>query len=207
MCEIVDHEKECPERTVKCTIPRCSQVVQLKMFPQHAKDCFGVNIEGNRIVNDFRHSVSTNYLVWDGKSKVPRQEFDLQRIMATLGWSFMQLNKKFYAYTKYTSVDKFFLFFVLIGEGKTSADKYRATIEVFNKDKEISTSITCPVLPLEEFPESNLDRVESPLVWKIPYEMMRNMFTIQEIKNDNGRSDEPKNWRVYYEWRVTMKEK
>ena len=63
------------------------------------------------------------------------------------------------------------------------------------------------MLPLEEFPESTLDRVESPLVWKIPYEMMRNMFTIKEIKNDNGRSDEPKNWRVYSEWRVTMKEK
>merc|ERR1712066_1100892 len=98
--------------------------------------------------------MGTNYLLWDGRSEVSRQEFDLETDVATGGVSFMQLNKRFYAYTSFSSTDKFFRFWVLIGEEKEIADQYLATIEVYNKVKQISTSITFPVLPLEEFQES-----------------------------------------------------
>ena len=115
----------------------------------------------------------------------------------------MQLNKRFYVYKRYSSADKFFRFWVLIGEEKEIADRYLATMEVYNEVKEMSTSITCPVLPLEEFQESTKSRSE----WKIPYEMMRDMFKIEEIESDKNKRDEAKKWKVFYEWKVTIKEK
>ena len=47
LSEIVNHEKKCPERTARCAVYGCSQVVQLKMFSLHAKDCFAIYNEEN----------------------------------------------------------------------------------------------------------------------------------------------------------------
>ena len=144
--------------------------------------------------------VSRNFLVWDGKSDVPRQEFDLEKNTRTKGLSFIHLTKRFYVYKGYSSEHKYFYFCVLIGEEKEIADKYLATMEVFHEVKEVSTSITCPVMPLEDFPESTLGMNRNPSIWKIPFEMMRNLFGIKESKSGNG-------WKLFFKWKVTMKKK
>ena len=206
LSDIVNHERECPERTVRCAVHGCSQVVKLKMFSQHAKDCFGLFTED---IEDDGLFITTT--VWDGwlKSEVPtEEEFDFVRDYFLIqGTSFIQHNKRFYIYKRYSSMQKCFIFCVLIGEEKTIAKKYLATIEIENYVTEMSTSITCPVLSLEDFTESTLDMDNSPSVWKIPYEMMRNMFQREEIESDKNSGDEPKKWGVFYDWKVTMKEK
>ena len=201
LSEIDNHEKKCPERTVKCAVDECSQVVKLKMFSQHAKDCFSVYTEENNTDITLSSSIICNVskeTIWDEESNVPRPEFNWSWV-PTRGFAFKQLNTRFYVYKKYSSTDKFFLFCVLKGN-KAIAHKYLATMKVFNEVKEVSTSITCPVLPLEDFPESILDMNKNPSVWKIPFEMMRNLFGIKESKSGNG-------WKLFFKWKVTMKKK
>ena len=206
LSEIVIHEKKCPERTVRCAIKGCSEVVQLKKFPLHTKECFSYYREENRLENSVVTTLSRNFLKWDGESKVPRQEFDLETDRGTDCLSFMQLDKRVYVYKGYSSEYKYFFFCVLIGEEKEVAERYLATIEVFNKDSKMSASITCPVLPLDEFPESTLDMIESPGVWKIPYETIRNLFKIEEIEKEENSEDNLKKWKVTYLWKSTIKE-
>ena len=34
--DLVTHEKECPDRTIKCPVPGCAQIVKLQSFDNHA---------------------------------------------------------------------------------------------------------------------------------------------------------------------------
>ena len=69
----------------------------------------------------------------------------------------------------------------MIGEDQEIADDYLAIIEINHKNSQMSASITCPVLALDHFPESTLDIINSPSVWKIPYDTMRNLLKMEEI--------------------------
>ena len=91
----------------------------------------------------------------------------------------------------------------MIGEDQEIADDYLAIIEINHKNSQMSASITCPVLALDHFPKSTLDIINSPSVWKIPYDTMRNLFKMEEIVC----GDEPKKWQFSYSWQVTIKEK
>ena len=88
----------------------------------------------------------------------------------------------------------------MIGEDQEIADDYLAIIEINHKDSQMSAS---PELALDHFPESTLDIINSPSVWKIPYDTMRNLFKMEEIVS----GDEPKKWQFSYSWQVTIKEK
>ena len=71
-----------------------------------------------------------------------------------------------------------FLFCVMMAEKEEMAQNYRATIEVFHKASKMSTSMSYPVLPLEDFPDY-LDIEYYPRVWKIPYETMKDLFSCE----------------------------
>ena len=65
------------------------------------------------------------------------------------GVSFLQLDKRFYVCTRYSSMDnRNFLFCVMMAEEEEIAQNYQATIEVFHEASKISTRISYPVLPL-----------------------------------------------------------
>ena len=66
----------------------------------------------------------------------------------------------------------------MIGEDQEIADDYLAIIEINHKDSQMTAS---PELALDHFPESTLDIINSPSVWKIPYDTMRNLFKMEEI--------------------------
>ena len=67
----------------------------------------------------------------------------------------------------------------MMAEEEDTAKNYRATIRVFNE--EMSTSMSYPVLPIEDFPDY-LDTLYHRRIWKIPYDTMKDLFKIEEIE-------------------------
>ena len=86
---------EAEDCDVRCAGHGCSQVVQLRRFTEHAKDHRYFKVYNEE--NCFRSIVSKNFLVWDGKSKDPRNKFDLEIDQATQGLLFEQLDKRYSA--------------------------------------------------------------------------------------------------------------
>ena len=91
----------------------------------------------------------------------------------------------------------------MMAEEKEEAENYQATIEVYHKASKMTMSMSYPVLPLEDFPDY-LDVEDCPRVWKIPYETMRDLLTIEQI-GENTSESQTKSWKVSYTWRVTIK--
>jgi len=196
------HEKKCPERTVKCPV-NSNEVVQLKLFHEHAKDKYYPFNEKNSSENGFYTPLSSNYMNWDGVSQLRGREFEWHKDIGSHGISFLQLDKRFYVYTRYCSMNsRNFLFCVMMAEKEETAKRYRATIEVYNE--EMSTSMSYPVLPIEDFPDY-LDTLYHPRIWKIPYDTMKDLLKIEEIESENKSEGQSKNWKVGYRWKVTIK--
>ena len=96
-----------------------------------------------------------------------------------------------------------FLFSVMMAEGQEEAQNYQATIEIFHKASKLSTSMSYPVLPLEDFPDC-VDIEDCSRVWKIPYETMRDFFKVEQIDNENASERQSKSWKVNYKWKVKI---
>ena len=204
LCDLKIHEKECPERTVKCPV-NSNDVVQLKMFHEHAKEKYALFIEENRSENGFVSPISSNYLEWDGIHHPRGREFEWHQDIGPTGISFMQLDKRFYVYKRYNSMNnRNFLFSVMMAEGQEEAQNYQATIEIFHKASKLSTSMSYPVLPLEDFPDC-VDIEDCSKVWKVPYATMKDLFKLEQIDKEDVCEGPSKNWKVSYQWRVKMK--
>ena len=204
LSDIKIHEKKCPERTVKCPV-NPNDVVQLKLFAEHAKKKYEPFSETNSSVSGFTSPLSTDYLEWDGISKLRGHEFDWHNDIAPHCVSVLQMDKRFYVYTRYNSrKNRTFLFCVMMAEEQEEAQNYLATIEVFHVASKMSTSMSYPVLPIEDFPDY-LDTIDYPRIWKIPYDTMKNLLTMEEIESENKSEEQSKNWSVGYQWKVTIK--
>ena len=153
---------------MKCPV-NSNDVVQLKMFHEHAREKYKPFAEENHIENSFTSTVSSNYMEWDGIHQLRGRKFEWNKDIDPRGISFMQLDKRFYVYKKYNSMkNRNFLFSVMMAEEQKEAQNYRATIEIYHEASELSMSLSYPVLPLEDFPDY-VDIEDFSRVWKIPY--------------------------------------
>ena len=87
--------------------------------------------------------LSSSYLAFLG------EEFDLREDLA---WTFFHTSKfsqHFYLSVQYYSLEKLFLFYVMVDSGQEIAEDYRANISISNDDQTVDINFSGPVLAID----------------------------------------------------------
>ena len=196
------HEQKCNDRTVKC--PICKQVVQMKCFNEHTKNSGCALPIGSafNLFHDLKLLMSDGYLEWDGfsKRKDDCEEFDLKKKKRKV-FSFPFFNETFYWFFKYDPQSKMFFFTVLLAKDPENVEKYSAKLTLSNGDdlprKEISALL--PVMPIEQYPERQVELLNSDHNWHLPYSMFRKYFFMKEKVENNQRV-----WTVFVNFKLEI---
>lgn len=192
--DIVNHERKCPERTVKCPDPECQEVVQMRSYDEHPCTY--------NMSNRFSYPVSSGYLQWDG---VSRRDHDEMNPSEDQGFRIARTNflgKYFYCYPNFRKDEKTFSFTLFTADNPEVASKFKSRISIFNEDSSRRLTYEGEVLAIEEIPSpwGNFTELNRRCLC-IPYETIRQFFWIKDV----GEKD--KVWKVslYMEVQVFKK--
>ena len=202
LSEISQHEAKCPERTVKCPKESCQQIVQLRMFEEHAteKKC-SFKIENKN--RTFAYAMSRDYFKWEGLSKIENDEFN-PSINRHFSFSHLKLfDKTFYCFLSYQANKRNFIACVFLAEDPEVAASYKARISIFNKDSSRKITYDGDVLPIEEVPAPSEDfRELCRKCWCVQYENFREFLWLKKVGVNNNNI-----WEVDLHMEVDVFEK
>jgi len=176
---LVPHEEICSQRTVNCPQPNgCNEPVQMIKFSQHAtQNGCSVQMKAERT----KFNLSKGWMQWDGLSLRKGEEFDLREDLA---WTFFHTSKfsqHFYLSVQYYSLEKLFLFYVMVDSGQEIAEDYRANISISNDDQTVDINFSGPVLAIDRIPKTEKLLLMNPGCWIVHYRAMRNLLSITEV--------------------------
>ena len=94
-----------------------------------------------------------------------------------------------------------FFFTVLLAKDPENVEKYSAKLTLSNGDdlprKEISALL--PVMPIEQYPERQVELLNSDHNWHLPYSMFRKYFFMKEKVENNQRV-----WNVFVNFKLEI---
>ena len=207
---IQQHEKTCPERTVRCPYTVCKEYVQIKRcgehfklhnpFPQKNNPFFITNL-----VN-FGHGCRSYLKNWDGKSANRGDEFDLKKKDY---WKFEYYNQEgqtFFVKTKYFATHRCFFVIVMMADLPEVAAQYMVNCKIGNEDGSLELANKCPVVSIEEMPPStpDIEIFNDARCWKIPYYTMKNLFRFSDCREHEELSQWGFSWQVSYKTAVEV---
>ena len=182
LSEIVQHEKICPERTVKCPKLSCGKVVKMREFHEHAikeKKC-----AHELTAHGYFQYLSQGYLKWDGVSFRKSDDFDLQ---AEKQWKLVAIRKFgkiFYHSLVYDASRKCFLFCAFLAEGEDVAANYNVKYVIKNEKyprKELTYK--GQVISIENM---NSEEVVQDR-WCVHYEAVKHLLVVNNISENNNQ--------------------
>ena len=184
--ELVDHEVNCPERTVKCPNLWCKQVIQIRKFYDHAlaNNC----TKGGRNSLLFPSRGTSNCST---RLKTTRR-VDVQRFFAAdLSWkmhAFEDRDKFFYFHQYYFSDRQTFAFYVTLAEHFTVASQYLVKLKLknFNDERRYLTNIQ-NVLSMDSAPKDRNAVLDSPFVMLVPRSMMCGFLRWVEVDGEGTK--------------------
>ena len=189
--DLVLHEKRCPERTVRCPDDLCGQEVQIKKCAEHFKSHFlWVSHYYDRIPYVYQMTVhdglrDTYLMNWDGISKNRGEEFNLKEDQLQTD-IFNQLGKTFFVKTRYIAAHRCFLLIVLMADLPEVAAQYMVHCKISNQDGSFEIDYKCPVISIEELPETELQMFLEARSWNISYHNMKNLFRFYDWNRGRG---------------------
>ena len=203
LSEIVKHEKQCQERTVKCPHLQCGQEVQLKKFHEHVMNgkttpC-GSEMDGGN--GGWLTPLSTGYLKWDGVSFRENDDFDLTKDKLWDLTAFEQHGKTFYLSDSYIAEKKTFIFCVFLAEGEEVSSNYNVKLEISSSNiSRKKLTYDGPVISIDSITST----VKNPQTifesWSVQYEAIKpHLFIQDQSKNNNNHI-----WRVELPMKVLV---
>ena len=203
------HEKTCPERTVRCPYTVCKEYVQIKRCGEHYKlhNPFPQKNNPFFITHLVNGGYSSRYLRnWDGKSANRGDEFDLKKKDY---WKFDYYNQEgqtLFVKTKYFATHRCFCVIVMMADLPEVAAQYMANCKIGNEDGSLEIANKSPVVSIEEMPPStpDIDIFNDARCWKIPYYTMKNLFRFSDCRKDDFYSQQGISWQVSYKAEVEV---
>ena len=195
--DIVEHEKTCEERTVKCPRQQCGKIVQLKKFHEHTA---AFNGEPCIKVTKPYYKLSKGYLQWDGKSVPKGDYFDLQNNTTyDIREIFQEKDNKFCLHFCYLASRRSFVMCVFLAENQDVADQYYVHISIGNnnnaKFKRRVLSYEGPVLSIDQVYRSGPHDEETiAQSFCFHYETAKPFLNIKEVQVNNN-----------HEWKVALR--
>ena len=187
LVELVNHEANCPQRTIKCPYLNCNQVVRIRKYYDHAlaNNCTrgrdtllfptsGTSICSSRITTrrDVQSFLDSNNLSW--------------KLHAFQDSSTFQ--KLFYFHQHYFYERQSFCFYVTIAEHFTVSEKYLAKLKLrnFNDERRYLTSVQ-NVMSMDSAPKDVDDVFASPFVMLVPRSMMCGFLKWVEVDGEGTK--------------------
>ena len=196
--DLVQHEKRCPERTVRCPDDACGQEVQIKKcgiehFRTHLT---GVFFNPDIIPYVYQMTVHCGFAGfgdtylrnWDGISKNRGEEFNLEEDKEETN-TFNQLGKTFFVKTRYVAARRCFLLIVMMADLPEVAAQYMVHYKISSKDGRFEIDYKCPVISIEELPKrgTELQVFLEARSWNISYHNMKNLFRFCDMNRGRGK--------------------
>ena len=197
LSSLVNHEKLCEVRTIKCPRVNCPHVL-LKDFDQHVMEnkCFPL-LEPKGVIQVLYFGLVNS----DGTSKLNKKEFVLKNPFQRFGvYNFF--DKNFYVMEAYSPQTGNFIYCVTMAAmTEEDVEGFTCQITVSSKDEKYKIDFTLPVLPIEGlFPINYYEMLEKKLVFIIPFCMMKHYVDYEKIQRMNGKVE-----RVFYILKVDIK--
>ena len=193
--ELVDHEENCPQRTIKCPSLKCNQVIQIRKYYDHAL--------ANNCVR--RNHLLFPSLPWDGSSisqsrLTTTQGIDVHGLLST-DWSwkmhafYFERNanhpstmKFFYFHRHYFSSKKIWAFYISLAEHFSVAEQYLAklTLKNFNDERKYLTNVQ-NVVSMDSAPKDKDAVLASPYAMLVPQSMMCGFLKWVEVDGEGTK--------------------
>ena len=214
--DLVQHEKRCPERLVRCPDDACGKEVQIKKcgiehFRTHLT---GVFFNPDRIPYVYQMTVhcgfgdTRDYLRnWDGISKNRGEECNLEEDKEETN-IFNQLAKTFFVKTRYVAARRCFLLIVMMADLPEVAAQYMVHYKISSKDGRFEIDYKCPVISIEELPDDNRGTETQQMFlearsWNVSYHNMKNLFRFYDFNHGRGKIGNME-WQVSFRPQVKI---
>jgi len=167
--EIIEHEGQCPERTIKCPHLKCKEdVIQIKKYEDHA-----MSTKCNRphsVVTKRKRETHCNLQINSGQSYP----------LSDGSWKlkpYEDHGKIFYVHHYYIASERTFAFYVTMAENSNEAEKYLAKITLKNQNDERKyLTFVLDVMSMDSAPSNNYEVLEAESVMLVPHKTMSKFF-------------------------------
>ena len=167
--ELVEHESQCPERTIKCPHLACYVEVQMKKYHEHA---WASNCNTESIPIDKERYTLFKFFTRNGDSIQDRISRDSNWTMKGFVGSFEGL-EIFYHHQHYFAAEKTFAFYITVPLASNEAEKYLVKITLKNQnDERKSLASIQNVISMDSAPRDKKEILASKNVMFVSWRQM-----------------------------------
>ena len=183
LVNLVNHEANCPQRTIKCPYLGCNQVVRIRKYYDHAlsNNCAPRN---NLLFPTRGNSICSSRIT-------TRQNVQRYLDSTDVTWklhAFEERDKFFYFHQHYFSDRQSFCFYVTVAEHFTVSERYLAKLKLgnFNDERKYLTSVQ-NVMSMDSAPKDVDEVFASPFVMLVPRSIMCGFLKWVEVDGEGTK--------------------